>query len=190
MHGTPFIVSPPGNVRIRRMASRRGLGLRGKFDLRDDDHRFPTPRTYRGGRPRAPAGATQHPGFRRPLGDAQLRGRPRSFAWQPTAAPDLPTQAGPESRAEAVTDRLLQLRQQRVERLCLVIPGMQTGYPGRSGHRRPRAARVRECWPVEAGDSGWPAARSVARVVDSRRPQRREEPDMGRSTTRASLPVR
>jgi len=58
--------------------------------------------------------------------------------------------------------------------------GCKTGYPGRSGHRRPGAARVRECWPVEAGDCGWPAARSVARVVDSRRPQRREEPDMGR----------
>jgi hypothetical protein len=80
----------------------------------------------------------------------------------------LPTQAGPESRAETVTDRLFQLRQRRVERLCLVIPGMQTGYPGRSGHRRPRAARVRECWPVEAGDCGgrqpeaWRASWTVA----------------------------
>jgi hypothetical protein len=61
MRGTPFIVSPPGNVRIRRMASRRGLGLRGKFDLRDDDHRFPTPRTYRGGRPRAPVAQRSTP---------------------------------------------------------------------------------------------------------------------------------
>src|SRR5580704_7917649 len=54
----------------------------------------------------------------------------------------LPTQAGPESRAETGTDRLFQLRQRRVERLCLVIPGMQTFYHGKGGHRRPRAARV------------------------------------------------
>jgi hypothetical protein len=168
MRGTPFIVSPPGNVRIRRMASRRGLGLRGKFDLRDDDHRFPTPRTYRGGRPRAPAGATQHPGFRRPLGDAQLRGRPRSFAWQPTAAPGLPTQAGPESRAETVTDRLLQLRQRRVERLCLVIPGCKPVTPegqGTGDHEPPGFANAGRWRLVTAGGrqpEAWRASLTVA----------------------------
>ena len=190
MRGTPFIVSPPGNVRIRRMASRRGLGLRGKFDLRDDDHRFPTPRTYRGGRPRAPAGATQHPSFRRPLGDAQLRGRPRSFAWQPAAAPGLPTQAGPESRAETVTDRLLQLRQRRVERLCLVIPVMQNRLPRKV---RPPATRSRPGSRMLAGGGWWlrvagSAKRGARRGQSPTATPRRT--GYGPSTTRASLPVR